>query len=82
MNNCAYTPEFSGHERNNRRHAIVLNCQSILCLFFICARLELFCDFLQFDLLHERAAFYDILAHRPNELFYENKSRSEAEFQT
>ena len=30
--------------------------------FFICARPELFCDFLQFDWLHERAAFYDILA--------------------
>ena len=29
--------------------------------FFICARLELFCDFLQFDWLHERAAFHDIL---------------------
>ena len=49
--------------------------------FFICERLELFCDFLQFDWLHERAAFYDILGHGPKEIFYENKSRSEAEFQ-
>ena len=39
--------------------------------FFICARLELFCDFLQSDWLHERAAFYDILASGPGELFYE-----------
>ena len=38
--------------------------------FFICARLELFCDFLQFDWLHERAAFYDILARGPKELFF------------
>ena len=35
--------------------------------FFICARLELFCDFLQFDWLHERAAFYDILARGTDE---------------
>ena len=28
-------------------------------LFIICARLELFCDFLQSDWLHERVAFYD-----------------------
>ena len=38
--------------------------------FFICARLELFCDFLQFDWLHERAAFHDILARGPKELFF------------
>ena len=38
--------------------------------FFICARLELFCDFLQFDWLHERAAFYDILVRGPKELFF------------
>ena len=38
--------------------------------FFICARLELFCDFLQFDWLHERVAFYDILARGPKELFF------------
>ena len=38
--------------------------------FFICARLELFCDFLQFDWLHERAALYDILARGPKELFF------------
>ena len=36
-------------------------------LFFICARLELFCDFLQSDWLHEWAAFYDILAGGPKE---------------
>ena len=38
--------------------------------FFICAPLELFCDFLQFDWLHERTAFYDILARGPKELFF------------
>ena len=38
--------------------------------FFICARLELFCDFLQSDWQHERAAFYDILARGPKELFF------------
>ena len=31
-------------------------------IFIFVYRLELFCDFLQFDWLHERAAFYDILA--------------------
>ena len=38
--------------------------------FFICVRLELFYDFLQFDWLHEWAAFYDILARGPKELFF------------
>ena len=35
--------------------------------FIICARLELFCDFLQSDWLHERVAFYDILPGGPKE---------------
>ena len=42
----------------------------IVYYFFICARLELFFYFLQFDWLHERAAFYDILARGPKELFF------------
>ena len=56
-------------------HAVLINHY-----FFICARLELFCDFLQYDWLHERAAFYDILAPG-QELFYDKKSRNEAKFQ-
>ena len=43
--------------------------------FFICARLELFCDFLQFDWLHERAAFHDILARGPKELFFSKQAK-------
>ena len=43
--------------------ALVKYC--FLRLIFICARLELFCDFKQSDFLHERAAFYDILARVP-----------------
>ena len=50
--------------------------------FFICARPELFCDFLQFDWLHERAAFYDILARGPKELFFKNKPRSGVDYRT
>ena len=41
-------------------------------LFFICARLELFCDFLQSDWLQERAAFCNILAGGPKEFFSNN----------
>ena len=41
-------------------------------LFFLCARLELFCDFLQSDWLREWAAFYDILAGGPKEFFSDN----------
>ena len=36
---------------------------------FVCERLKLFCDFLQFDLQHELVAFYKIFARGPNELF-------------
>ena len=50
--------------------------------FFICARPELFCDSLQFDWLHERAAFYDILARGPKELFFKNKPRSGVDYRT
>ena len=42
--------------------------QNTLFRFYICARLEIFCDFLQIDWLRERAAFYDILARGPIEL--------------
>mgnify|MGYP002804243368 CR=1 FL=1 len=35
--------------------------------FYICARLESFCDFLQSDRLHQRAAFHNIFAPGPKE---------------
>ena len=56
------------------------NIENLRCGYvslFIFAQLELFCDFLQFDWLLERAAFHNILTRRPKELFYDNKSRSE-----
>ena len=40
------------------------------CLFSICAGLELFCDFLQFDRLHKRLAFYDMLATDQKRSFF------------
>ena len=52
----------------------------LIYLFFICARLELFSDFLQFDWLHERAAFYDILARGPKELFFKTNHRQSKEW--
>ena len=46
-------------------------CSNNFYNFFICAQLELFCDFQQFDWLHEWAAFYDILARGVATYLYE-----------
>ena len=58
--------EYLNLSTNNIYKIVVIRCPQkdnrIISEFIFLFVHELFCDFLQFDWLHERAAFYDILA--------------------
>ena len=71
-NKCEYNHCKYKIYRNKLKHLIIVSKKFY---FFICAQLELFCDFLQFDWLHERAAFHDILARGPKELFFSKQAK-------